>query len=1572
MDQFRRRPPAEESFGRLERALSGLTLYRKDSISTASTGADGGIAGENEDFKGPLGLNLLHTVSEPLIDFIFIHGLGGGSRKTWSKTADPYHYWPKEWISRDPEFSCARVHSFGYKADWAERKPSFLNIHDYALALLGEIQCNPDIRRSNTKIVLVAHSMGGIAYILAREDPALKEIASRFHTLYFLATPHRGADLAKTLQNILRVSYGQKPMVGELERNSDSIQSINDSFRYFADDLQLWSFYETLPCSLTFTDVTIVDKASATLGLSKERCSLLNADHRGVCKFESPTDTNYKILRNAFITTVDSILTEGMSPLVSQKVSDTTKTEYSNLISLTGVSEAPIDDHLASDEVRVPGSCEWLNLKKGYTTWKSASSSNRPIFWLTGDAGCGKSILSSYVINDLDDSNIKCSYFYFKQGNASKSTITGCLLSLAFQMAHSDETILRRISKLSGGSDTWEQLDERTLWRKVFLGSIFKEPNPKQIYWVIDALDECRRFSTLVSLLAKAPPYLRIFLTSRNTPEVYQGLASHGAAIENYSIQEPDTLADLRIYIDSRTHFLPAGDDGNQEGLRAKILERANGSFLWTSLVVRELEGVYSEEAAEEVLNEVPADMNDLYAQMLKSIPPKGLKLAQSVFIWTLLANRPLSLEELKSTIKSDTSETIHNLAQVIMAICGQLIRVNQNGQVQCVHQTAKMFLLHQEVVPSLVIVKSKAHSRIAELCLRSLNMHFGKRLGRKAKAPVTSVASEADIADYAALYFSDHLHKCASEDSKLWTLLAEFLENNALAWIEYLAQTGRLQHLTRTAKNLKSYLVRRLKHIQPFSNEEESLEAWIQDLIRLNAKFRTALTSCPSAIHHVVPALCPSESVISRAYASRPRGIIVKGLTETSWDECLVRIEYPNMRTSAVAHGDRYLAVAVSNGTIFLYLRDSAESNATLSHGERVRILTFSSDDLYLASSGLRKVRIWDLQTQTQTWSFDVRHLPLSLAFIDENMSLVAATHGNYTISWDLQDDQNEEETWSWASSFQEALGQEKPVQPPGKALLSEDCSVLAVSYRAKPIYLFDMMTESLIGSCSRFSAGTAGSQYVVDGLAFNPSPEINVLVASYGDGELVVFDLWTAEPRYRGQDVFAHTLACSPDGRMLVTGSAKGTIQIFEFSGAQGTNLTLIYRIDSFEDGIHGVAFSNDSLRFTDIRRSQCRVWEPSVLISNDDDKGSQSELSQAVTLKPKSVGMLEGPPEAEITAICLHPSGNYMFCGKEDGTVTYFDVKGAAQREVLYQHAQNIRITCIAYCEKGGLLVTADESSRILVTAIKCSSTGCELLSRVADMRSDEPVLGLLVDNSGERLLAQGRGSARVWTTLGAKTNTKIILTHFGEGYTFFNHPFESDVFLVAGPKYPAVHPWNEESETIDTNENGARAIEVNEQLQPTLNSQPVKPIPSANLKSSNKLIATLSRSHSGSERDPQHKLMVWDASKISLNDEWPETITLPEFEHISANTRQIICVTGSVALFLDKDLWICSVDITRWVAERQGARRHFFLLSEWRGDTQDFLVKYVHTRREFLVVKKHDVLVVRRGLDVGTPL
>ncbi len=128
--------------------MSRLTHSRKTSPARGAVTEIDEHTDSEEDIKGSLGLNLLYAVTEPLIDFIFVHGLGGGSRKTWSKSSDLYHFWPKEWLSRDPEFSRVRIHSFGYKADWGERKESVLDIHDFALSLLGAIEYSPDIRRS--------------------------------------------------------------------------------------------------------------------------------------------------------------------------------------------------------------------------------------------------------------------------------------------------------------------------------------------------------------------------------------------------------------------------------------------------------------------------------------------------------------------------------------------------------------------------------------------------------------------------------------------------------------------------------------------------------------------------------------------------------------------------------------------------------------------------------------------------------------------------------------------------------------------------------------------------------------------------------------------------------------------------------------------------------------------------------------------------------------------------------------------------------------------------------------------------------------------------------------------------------------------------------------------------------------------------------------------------------------------------------------------------------------------------------------------------------------------------------
>lgn len=109
------------------------------------------------------------------------------------------------------------------------------------------------------------------AYLLARQSDASHQLSQRIQCMFFLATPHRGSDSARLLNNLLRASgwLNGRQYISDIARNSLSVQIINDEFRASADELRLWSFYETLKTKIgSISSVLIVDRDSAVIGSS--------------------------------------------------------------------------------------------------------------------------------------------------------------------------------------------------------------------------------------------------------------------------------------------------------------------------------------------------------------------------------------------------------------------------------------------------------------------------------------------------------------------------------------------------------------------------------------------------------------------------------------------------------------------------------------------------------------------------------------------------------------------------------------------------------------------------------------------------------------------------------------------------------------------------------------------------------------------------------------------------------------------------------------------------------------------------------------------------------------------------------------------------------------------------------------------------------------------------------------------------------------------------------------------------------------------------------------------------------
>lgn len=88
----------------------------------------------DQDTEDPLGLTLIHGDADSDADIIFVHGLGGSSKKTWSWERRLENFWPA-WIQSEDTLSQFRVFSYGYNAKFSDAKNP-LSILDFSKGLL--------------------------------------------------------------------------------------------------------------------------------------------------------------------------------------------------------------------------------------------------------------------------------------------------------------------------------------------------------------------------------------------------------------------------------------------------------------------------------------------------------------------------------------------------------------------------------------------------------------------------------------------------------------------------------------------------------------------------------------------------------------------------------------------------------------------------------------------------------------------------------------------------------------------------------------------------------------------------------------------------------------------------------------------------------------------------------------------------------------------------------------------------------------------------------------------------------------------------------------------------------------------------------------------------------------------------------------------------------------------------------------------------------------------------------------------------------------------------------------------
>ena len=116
---------------------------------------------------GALGLNVVYTPDNGhKADIVFIHGLGGSSRMTWSKHKSPGLFWPLTFLPLEPDICLARILSFGYDADFTNGSNATNVILDFAKTLLYNLKYYTDDKSENLNMGQVRQCYHGLLLLL--------------------------------------------------------------------------------------------------------------------------------------------------------------------------------------------------------------------------------------------------------------------------------------------------------------------------------------------------------------------------------------------------------------------------------------------------------------------------------------------------------------------------------------------------------------------------------------------------------------------------------------------------------------------------------------------------------------------------------------------------------------------------------------------------------------------------------------------------------------------------------------------------------------------------------------------------------------------------------------------------------------------------------------------------------------------------------------------------------------------------------------------------------------------------------------------------------------------------------------------------------------------------------------------------------------------------------------------------------------------------------------------------------------------------------------------------------------
>jgi ankyrin repeat domain-containing protein 50 len=432
--------------------------------------------------------------------------------------------------------------------------------------------------------------------------------------------------------------------------------------------------------------------------------------------------------------------------------------------------------------------CEWFFERPEFGSWVDIESEagNPRLLWIKGKPGAGKSTLMKTTLRYINQKesmpqSAKLAFFFNGLGTGLDKNSLGFFRSLLYQLLQQHRSLIPGFlhlyrQKIDMHGPNWE-------WQRPELEEYFfrvvTEARASPLFIIIDALDECEEasarelitfFEDLTSSSYPNQPPVRICVSSRYYPYIY---GERWTEVHMDEHNEPD----IRLYVERRLRF----DSKISKFMRlvTEIVRKAAGVFLWVVLVVKSLVKAMDEgeplSRLEQIIDDVPEQLNDLIRQLIDSITDEHRLYALRIMQLVLFASKPLCILELRfalafggdlaypSQAEAKTSatfiETDSQMEKLIRSRTRGLVEVKTNFRngihraqddnpesvkiVQFIHESVKYVLLHHgglqildSNLQSLALVQSQYY--IARTCVAYLNISELQNLYNPCNEPET------------------------------------------------------------------------------------------------------------------------------------------------------------------------------------------------------------------------------------------------------------------------------------------------------------------------------------------------------------------------------------------------------------------------------------------------------------------------------------------------------------------------------------------------------------------------------------------------------------------------------------------------------------------------------------------------------------------------------------------------------------------------------------------------------------------------------------------------------------------